>query len=79
LQAFNKALENIPAQAKRLARLQARRRAAGEPLKRTMPLRPGLPPGYRKEMTDIVDEILYEFHRLAMREPRPPERMRSTI
>ena len=34
LQALQKALETIPAQAKRLARLQAKRRAAGAPLRR---------------------------------------------
>jgi len=73
LQALHKALEDVPAQAKRLARLRARRLAAGEPLRRTEPLRPGLPPGYRKHRTHIVDRILYEFDVLARREPRPPD------
>ena len=71
LLALHKALEDIPAQAKRLARLQAKRRAAGEILRRIMPLRPGFPPGYRKRITHIVDEILYELDILARREPRP--------
>jgi len=74
LQALQKALETVPEQAKRLARLQARRRAAGAPLKRIVPLRPGHPPGYRKNMTELVDSILYEFHLLARRDPRPPDR-----
>jgi len=72
LQALHQALENIPAQAKRLAILQAKRRAAGETIRRTMPLRPGAPPGHRKHRSHIVDDILYEFDLLARREPRPP-------
>ncbi len=72
LLALHNALDDIPAQAKRLARLQARRRAAGEILRRIMPLRPGFPPGYRRRITHIVDEILYELDILARREPRPP-------
>jgi len=74
LQALHKALENIPAQAKRLARLQAKRRAAGATFRKIEPLRPGFPPGYRKHRTHIVDEILYELDVLVRREPRPPER-----
>jgi len=74
LQALHKALETIPAQAKRLARLQARRKAAGEPLNRTQPMRPGWPPGYRKNHTHPVDEILSDCDVLARPEPRPPDR-----
>ncbi len=75
LQALHKALGDVPAQARRLARLQAKRRAAGEPQRRTRPLRPGLPPGYRTGQTDKVDEILHDLHLMALREPRPPERV----
>ncbi len=76
LQVLQNALETIPAQAKRLARLQARRRAAGEPLRRTEPRRPGWPPGYRKHHTHPVDEILWDCDILVRREPRPPDHKR---
>lgn len=74
LQALHKALEHIPAQALRLARMQSRRRAAGEPFKRTEPLRGGTPPGHRKNPTHEVDEILADCHFLAMtdRPHNPP-------
>jgi len=75
LQALHKALEDIPAQAKRLARLQAKRRAAGETFNRIEPLRPGHPPGYRKHRIHVVDDMLYELNLLARREPRPPDRL----
>ena len=74
LQALQKALETLPAQAKRLARVQARRRAAGEPLRRTEPRRPGWPPGYRKRHSHPVDVILYDCDILARQEPRPPDK-----
>jgi len=77
LQALHKALDDIPAQVKRLARLRARRMAAGEPPRRTEPMRPGFPPGYRKHQTHDVDAILYEFEVLARRDPRPPDRNSS--
>ena len=76
LQALQKALETLPAQAKRLARLQARRRAAGEPLRRTEPRRPGWPPGYRKHHTHPVDVILYDCDMLVRQDPRPPDHKR---
>jgi len=74
LQALHHALETIPAQAKRLARLQARRRIANEPLNRTEPIRPGWPPGYRKTRLHPVDEILYDCHVLALRTHHPPSK-----
>ncbi len=74
LQALQKALETIPAQAKRLARLQARRRALGEPLRRIEPRRPGWPPGYRKHHTHPVDVILKDCDILARQDPRPPDK-----
>jgi len=40
------------------------------------PLRPGLPPGFRKRQKHEVDEVLAECHRLAIRaqrELRPPD------
>ncbi len=74
LQALQKALETIPAQAKRLAQLQAKRRAAGEPLRRTEPRRPGWPPGYRKRHSHPVDVILHDCDILARQDPRPPDK-----
>ncbi len=74
LQSLQKALESIPVQAKRLARLQARRRAAGEPLRRTEPRRPGWPPGYRKHPSHPVDMILQDCDILARQDPRPPDK-----
>ena len=69
LQALHHALQTIPAQAKRLARVQSRRRAAGEPIKRTEPLRGGFPPGYRKRPTHEVDEVLHDCDYLARHAP----------
>ncbi len=64
LQAIKLALDDLPRQARRLARWQARReRLAGA--KSTSPLRPGRPPGHRKEPTDEIDWILRECHALA--------------
>lgn len=65
LLAIRDALENLPKQARRLARWQARHRLL---LKRgpcrVTPFRPGLPPGYRARATHEVDPILLECHRL---------------
>jgi hypothetical protein len=64
LAAVKMALENLAAQAKRLARWQARRNRMASPKFRS-PLRPGLPPGYRKEPGHEVDTVLMECHGLA--------------
>ncbi len=64
LAAVKMALENLAAQAKRLARWQARRDSMRNP-KFKSPLRPGLPPGYRKEPRHEVDAVLIECHGLA--------------
>ena len=66
LMAMQGALEDLKRQAKRLARVQSRRRAAGEALRRTEPLRPGMPPGYRHRQTHEIDEILNDCHQLAL-------------
>ena len=73
LQALHRALQDIPGQALRLARVQHRRRAAKEPLSRTEPLRPGLPPGHRKHETHEIDEVLNDCDILARMEPKPPD------
>lgn len=64
LQAIKLALENLPAQAKRLKRWQARR-AKIPSLKFKTPLRPGPPPGLRKKSEEDVDLVLKECHALA--------------
>ena len=63
LQAIKMALENLPRQAKRLKRWQARRDRMRSPRFRS-PLRPGLPPGYRKKPRHEVDAVLIECHGL---------------
>lgn len=73
LQALHRALHDIPGQAKRLARLRARRKAAGEIFWRTQPLRPGWPPGHRKVWTHPVDSILWNCAALAREKPRAPD------
>ena len=64
LAAIKRALENLPRQVKRLKRWQARRDSMRSPRFRS-PLRPGLPPGYRKAPRDEVDAVLRECHALA--------------
>jgi hypothetical protein len=64
LQALKSALEDLPNQARRMARWRIRRDAAKAP-KFTSPLRPGQPPGHRRKPTHEVDEVLTECHWLA--------------
>jgi hypothetical protein len=64
LEAVKLALENLPRQARRLARLRARREKVPE-LRLKSPLRPGRPPGHRKRPVHDVDRVLAECHRLA--------------
>jgi hypothetical protein len=64
LQALKLALEDLPRQARRLARWQVRRETAPSP-KFKSPLRPGRPPGYRRKPVHEVDEVLIECHGLA--------------
>jgi hypothetical protein len=64
LQALKSALDDLPRQAKRLARWRLRREKAINP-KFKSPLRPGRPPGHRKKPTHEVDEVLIECHGLA--------------
>ncbi|MGB9143757.1 MAG: hypothetical protein WCB71_16340, partial [Aestuariivirga sp.] len=70
LQALKLALDDLPRQAKRLARWQQRRRAAPD-LKFLSPLRPGRPPGYRKKPIHEVDEVLTECDDLACEALKP--------
>lgn len=63
LTAINTALADIPKQARRLARWQARRALMAQP-KFRHPLRPGAPPGHQKHPSHEVDEVLKECHAL---------------
>jgi hypothetical protein len=57
-------LEDLPGQAKRLARWQARRNRITNS-KFTSPLRQGPPAGHRKELGHEVDFVLRKWHALA--------------
>jgi hypothetical protein len=70
VQALRFALDNLPRQAKRLARWKARRevaRQSGAAPKpgRLSPFRPGFAPGYHRSKPQEVDEILSECHHFA--------------
>jgi hypothetical protein len=64
LQALKFALEDLPRQARRLARWRVRREKAQSPKFRS-PLRPGHPPGHRRKPVHQVDAVLAECHGLA--------------
>ena len=70
LQALEFALEDLPRQARRLARWRVRRENAQSP-KFKSPLRPGHPPGYRRKPVHEVDEVLIECHELACDAMKP--------
>jgi hypothetical protein len=70
LQALKLALEDLPRQARRLARWRLRRENAKSPKFRS-PLRPGHPPGHRRKPVHEVDEVLIECHGLACDAMRP--------
>jgi hypothetical protein len=67
LNALMRALDTIPAQARRLLRWQAKRDAALKAFKptRMSPMRPGLPPGWRERKVHEIDDVLRECHGLA--------------
>lgn len=75
LLASRRALENLPAQARRLARWQARTKLKLSQGRRgrISPLRIGRPPGRRKRPTHAVDDILKECHALALDVLSPPD------
>jgi hypothetical protein len=64
LQVLQLALENLPRQARRMARWRLRRENMQSP-KFKSPLRPGPPPGRRKRHIHPIDEILADCHALA--------------
>jgi hypothetical protein len=70
LQALKSALDDLPRQAKRLARWRLRREKMPSPKFRS-PLRPGRPPGHRRKPAHEVDEVLIECHGLAFDALKP--------
>ncbi len=76
MRALRHALSDIPKQARRLARWQARR---DELLKsklkptRISVFRPGLPPGWRQRSIHTVDDVLRECHGLALHAVNGPD------
>ena len=70
LQALKSALDDLPRQARRMARWRMRREKAKAPKFRS-PLRPGPPPGRRKRQIHEVDEILADCHWLAWDAMKP--------
>lgn len=73
LEALLAALNDIPKQAKRMARAMARRRKQPPGPRAVGPLRFGFPPGHRKRRRREVHEILRECQALAMIHPKPPD------
>ena len=64
LQILKLALEDLPRQARRMARWRVRRAAIKNP-KFISPLRPGPPPGHRKRQIHEVDQVLADCHGIA--------------
>jgi hypothetical protein len=70
LQALKLALEDLPRQARRLARWRVKRENAKTP-KFKSPLKPGPPPGHRRKAIHPIDEILADCHGLAWDAMKP--------
>ena len=70
LEALKFALDDLPRQARRLARWRVRRENMPSPKFRS-PLRPGPPPGRQRKPVHLVDEILTECHWLAWEAMKP--------
>ncbi len=71
LRSLERALADLPHQARRLARWTARRAAAAPTAPPRAPLRPGRPPGHRRRPDRPVDLLLRECHALACAALRP--------
>jgi hypothetical protein len=68
LRAMRLALDNLPKQARRLARWRAQHsldNQANQQIKRLSPFRPGPPPGLRKRSVHEVDAVLRDVHYFA--------------
>ena len=70
LQALKSALDDLPRQARRMARWRQRRDSMPGPVFKS-PLRPGPPPGHRKRHIHPVDDILADCHWLAWEVLKP--------
>jgi hypothetical protein len=70
LQALQFALDDLPRQARRMARWRVRRENMPSPKFRS-PLRPGPPPGRRKKPNHPIDRVLTECHWLAWDAMKP--------
>ena len=70
LQALKSALDDLPRQARRMARWRMRRETMPGPVFKS-PLRPGPPPGHRKRPIHEVDEVLANCHWLAWEALKP--------
>jgi hypothetical protein len=70
LQVLKSALDDLPRQARRMARWRVRREAMPNS-KFKSPLRPGPPPGRRKRHIHPIDEILHDLHGLAWEALKP--------
>jgi len=70
LQALKLALDDLPRQARRMARWRKKREAMPGPAFRS-PLRPGPPPGHRRRKIHEVDEVLANCHWLAWEALKP--------
>ncbi len=66
LQALQRALDDLPKQAKRLARWRAKREQAPTETRKYPPMRPGRPPGYRVRPVHEVHHVLKNCHELAL-------------
>ncbi len=65
LEAIKSALDDLPRQARRLARA-LQRRSTSPLLKLRGPLRPGHPPGHRSRRAHEIDDVLRRCHRRAL-------------
>ena len=70
LQALKLTLDDLPRQARRMARWRVRRENMPSP-KFKSPLRPGPPPGHRKRQIHPIDEVLADCHALAWEAMKP--------
>ncbi len=68
LEALHRALNDVPGQARRLARMMAK-----EGRKYRRPMRPGRPPGHRARAVHPVDSVLSDCHALALYVLAPPD------
>ena len=69
LQAVRRALDDMPAQARRLLVAMEKRAKAPPGPGRYGPLRPGWPPGFRKHRTHEIDDLLCQCHAVAWHGP----------